>query len=320
VAARIRRHGAARLPLWRQTDRTAGDDDGAVLKLLTYLAPSLPAGFFRTVADVIAERAGIAVELRFERRISGPMPGDENPLQAGSADIAFVCAPSYRCQRKWLHLLPVPVPTDERAAGRPVYFCDVVVRRHCNAESLRDLRGCRWAFNDRNSHSGWLCLFERLAPAAPAAFFGATIQAGSHLESLRLIRTGFADAAAIDSNALRHAVRTDPTLRQAVRVLESWGPFPVQPVVMRRALPHSLRASVRDALLHAHETAGDDLRRFGFARFIEVGREHYPPMSATSSTCEAIGLQGDGPIGHLGQDPRALRPDHAAQAHQERTP
>lgn len=249
-----------------------------MLNVISYLAPSIPAGFFRLVADAIAAGTGIEVKLQFEQRISGPMPGDDNPLNADDgADIGFICAPSYRWQRDRLDLLPAPVPVDVRAAGRPVYFSDVVVGMSSDAHSLRDLHGSRWAFNDRNSHSGWFCMLERIAPAEPAQVFSALVQAGSHLESLRLVRAGLADAAAIDSNALRNAAHDDPTLLEDLRVIESWGPFPVQPVVVRRTLPASLRASVRNALLRIHETAGDDLRRFGFARFVEVTREDYGP-------------------------------------------
>lgn len=246
-----------------------------MLRLLTYLAPSIPADFFRLVADVIAADTGVEVDLQFERRISGPMPGDENPLAAGTADIAFLCAPSYRWQRERLDLLPVPVPADERAAGRPVYFGDVVVRSDDKAESFSDLRRRRWAFNDRNSRSGWFCMLERIAPAEPTDYFGEVIDAGSHLESLRLIRAGLADAAAIDSNALRFAAHGDPGLYEELRVLESWGPFPIQPVVVRSTLPPALRTAARNALLRAHEAVGDELRSYGFLRFVEASPADY---------------------------------------------
>jgi ABC-type phosphate/phosphonate transport system substrate-binding protein len=246
-----------------------------MLRLLTYLAPSIPADFFRLVADVIAADIGVAVELQFEQRISGPLPGDANPLAEGTADIAFVCAPSYRWQRESLELLPVPVPTDARAAGRPVYFGDVVVRRTTAAESVGDLRGGRWAFNDRNSRSGWFCMLERIAPAEPSDYFGEVIDAGSHLESLRLIRAGLADAAAIDSNALRFATHNDPSLLEELRVLESWGPFPIQPVVMRSTLAPALQIAVRGALLRAHERVGDSLRQYGFVQFVEARPADY---------------------------------------------
>jgi hypothetical protein len=67
----------------------------------------------------------------FEERVSGPLEGDEEPFSSGRADIRFLCAPLYRWVRETrrpIELLPLPVPIDARAQGRPVYFADVVVR------------------------------------------------------------------------------------------------------------------------------------------------------------------------------------------------
>lgn len=246
-----------------------------MLRLLTYLAPSIPADFFRLVAAVIEADVGVAVDLKFEERISGPMPGDENPFAAGTADVGFICSPSYRWQRERLDLLPVPVPVDARAKGQPVYFGDVVVRRGAGVASFADLRGRRWAYNDRNSRSGWTCMLERIAPAEPEGWFSAVIDAGSHLESLRRVREGGADAASIDSNALRLAAARDPALLDDLQILESWGPFPIQPVVIRSAMSPQVRRALRLALLRAHETVGDRLRRFGFTHFAEADPAGY---------------------------------------------
>jgi ABC-type phosphate/phosphonate transport system substrate-binding protein len=77
-----------------------------------------------------------------------------------------------------------------------------------------------------------------------------------------MVAHGEADAAAIDSNVLRlHAA---PELR----VVESWGPFPIQPAIIRIALAAETKARVNDALLTMHERHGDALQRFGVARFV----------------------------------------------------
>lgn len=152
-----------------------------MLRLISYLAPSTPAGFFERVATAISVRAGCDVQLRFEERISGALPGDENPLGVGSADVRFVCRPTHR----WLKgdLLPVPVPADPCAEGRPVYFGDVVVGADSRFASFKDPRGCRWAYNERNSRSGWFRMVERIAPEAPLQFSGETVHTGSILRA-----------------------------------------------------------------------------------------------------------------------------------------
>jgi len=246
-----------------------------MLQLISYLAPSIPAKFFELVAKVISEGTGLEVHLRFEERISGPLPGDENPFGDGTADLGFVCSPTYKWLHQELNLLPVPVPADERAAGRPVYFGDVVVNKQSPFVMFEHLRGRRWAYNDRNSRSGWFSMLDRIAPLPPHAFFSELVHAGTHLESLRLVETGQVDAAAIDSNALLNVVRRGGGAAAEFRVIETWGPFPIQPVVIRRGIPIPLKASIHRALLHAHFVCGERLRALGFVSFVEAKRIAY---------------------------------------------
>lgn len=246
-----------------------------MLRLISYLAPSIPTEFFELVARVISEGAGTQVRLRFEQRISGPLPGDENPFRDATADVGFVCSPTYRWLKDELHLLAAPVPLDIRASGRAVYFGDVVVRRDSPFFRFDDLRGRRWAYNDRNSHSGWFSMLDRVAPLPPREFFSQLIHTGSHLESLRQVESGRADAAAIDSNALLNEMGRRGLAAPQLRVVESWGPFQIQPIVIRNGIPASVRSAVRDALLSAHETFGEQLASFEFVRFAEAERAAY---------------------------------------------
>jgi len=244
-----------------------------MLRLISYLAPSIPAEFFELVTRTIREESGMDVGLEFEDRISGPLPGDENPFLDGRAEIGFVCAPTYRWLRGTLELLPVPVSSDPRAEGRPVYFSDVMTHADNPARGFEHLRGKRWAYNDRNSQSGWFSMLLRISPLAPEAYFSEVIQAGSHLESLRLLQERQVDAAAIDSNTLRYRRQQGDAL--TLRRIETWGPFPIQPIVIRSDTPDELKSMVRQALLHAHETHGAELELFGFRRFVDVAALDY---------------------------------------------
>lgn len=236
-----------------------------MLRFLTYLAPSIPAGLFTLVARHVEERCGVPTALELETRISGPLEGDDDPFADGRADVGFVCAPTYRWMRDRVTLLPALVPLDERAGGRPVYFADVVVRADSAVERFEQLRGRRWGYNDRNSRSGWFSMLDRVG--SDTRFFSWLVHAGSHLQSLQAIRDGRVDAAAIDSNVLF----LQP--RDGLRVVESWGPFPIQPVIVRAGIDDALKARVAGALLGIHEQ--HDLSPFGFARFTRVTPEDY---------------------------------------------
>ena len=139
---------------------------------------------------------------------------------------------------------------DERVHGKPVYFCDVIVRRSSSARSFWDLKGGIWAYNDPCSLSGHGGLAARLgSQEAIGTFFRRMIRSGSHPASVRLVADGGADVASIDSNVLRILLEQTPTLQEKVRVLESWGPYPIQPVVVRTELDPALKVALRESLL-----------------------------------------------------------------------
>jgi phosphonate transport system substrate-binding protein len=254
------------------------------IRFVTYLSPSIPQAFFEALADHVQRALGHEqVSLRVESRASGPRKGGECSSFAEEADVAFMCAPSFI----WLHdlrpppaeLLGVlPVFDDERNQGKPVYFCDVVVRNNAPMHAFSELEGGSWAYNDACSLSGYYSLLNKLAESgADERFFDDILCSGSHLDSIEAVLSGEADAAAIDSNVLRIRLREVPALRKKLRVIESWGPYPIQPVVVSSALHPELRERGRAAFLateHDQHTRRT-LKQFGLSRFVTVGQEDY---------------------------------------------
>ena len=244
-----------------------------MLRLTSYLAPSIPAGFYETIAGALEEILGLQVELTFEERISGPLAGDTNPFTEGRADLGFVCSPTYRYFADQLLLLPSPVPVDPRANGKPVYFSDIVVAPDSGLGSISDIRGCRWTYNDANSQSGWFSIIDYLAPELPGEFFAGLVHSGSHLNSLAFILDGRADAAGVDSNALKYFMHSRPDVR--LKVIASLGPFPIQPVVARSGMDSRLCTSIREILLNLHRTHATEIRQYGFERFMDTVQGNY---------------------------------------------
>jgi phosphonate transport system substrate-binding protein len=239
-----------------------------VLRFTSWLAPSMPRGLHRTLAAGLAERLGGEVSLRFETVTSGPDSGD--PFADGDADVGWMCAPSYRrlADAGAIELLPAPCTSDPRTGGRPVYFSDLVVRRDDPARRFGDLSGRRWAYNDRASLSGWLALRARLPVGELPA-----CRSGSHLRSLAMVARGAVDAAAVDSNVLALALARSPALAGRLRVLETWGPHPIQPLVVATRLPAATRARLRDALLSL--SADPRLARWRVLGFAPVSEADY---------------------------------------------
>jgi phosphonate transport system substrate-binding protein len=254
------------------------------IRFVTYLSPSIPQAFFEALVDHLQRSLGREkVSLRIETRVSGPRRGYECTSFGDKVDVAFMCAPSFIWLRNLrpppAELLGVaPVFDDERNAGRPVYFCDVIVRDDTPIQTFSDLRGSAWAYNDKSSLSGYYGLLDKLAASGrDENFFGSVSCSGSHLNSIDAVLQGQADAAAIDSNVLRIKLRETPTLRNTLRVIESWGPYPIQPIVVSSNLHPNLKDQLRAAFFatndneHTHRA----LQRFGFSHFVTVDRETY---------------------------------------------
>jgi phosphonate transport system substrate-binding protein len=273
------------------TRASMGPVEARTLTLLTYLSPGLPLALFAAVADHLRrcpELDGFRIALASEGRVSGPEQGlvdrSDDPFSRGEADVGFLCAPTYLRLREREHppaeLLGVaPVFVDQRVHGKPIYFCDVIVHRGSPARSFWDLKGDTLAYNDPCSLSGHGGFAARLGSQEEevGAFFGRTIRSGSHLASVRLVSDGRADVASIDSNVLRILLERTPVLMDEVRVLESWGPYPIQPVVVRTDLDSALKAALRECLLktEADPRTRLELEAPGLERFVAVSEEDY---------------------------------------------
>jgi phosphonate transport system substrate-binding protein len=263
------------------------------LRFLTYLSPGLPVEIFEAVASRAGAHLGLPTSVAVESSSSGPAGAERDPFSTGKTDVGFMCAPPYI----WLRdredppvelLGVVPVFEDQRAAGDPVYFSDVIVRRESPFLTLEDLRGGVIAYNDACSLSGYYCLlqeFERTNAHKdePAVM----LHSGSHLRSMDLVTEGRADAAAVDSNVLALRLAAEPALRGRIRVVESLGPYPIQPVVVRSDLEQWLKIALRDCISSWPNTARgrEELSTLGLIGFAPVDETHYEPERAALAAC-----------------------------------
>ena len=147
-------------------DRDIRGERPEVLRFITYLSPGIPRAFFEAVVDLARQELGGRTSLQAETRVSGPERGTEDPFSRNEVDVGFMCSPSFLWLRELrpppVDLLGVaPVFRDRRNGGRPVYYCDVIVRRDSPIRSFAELRGGSWAYNDRCSLSGYYGLLKK---------------------------------------------------------------------------------------------------------------------------------------------------------------
>jgi phosphonate transport system substrate-binding protein len=260
--------------------------EGSPLRFATFLAPNM-VPVYRFLADRIAIRLGRPVEL--------VVGSSFDQFERGEVDLGVICGLPY----VWLaarHPAPVeplaaPVLAGDRYGGRPVYFSDVIVGHDSPITRLEELRGCSWAYNEPASHSGHtVTLYSLVCMGAHPGFFARVVEAGFHQRAIRLVHSGAVDAAAIDSQVLAIELRDHPELA-GLRVVGSFGPSTIQPVVAASRLPDQLKDEVRELLV----TLGDDptarptLARGFVDHFTAVDDAAYDDIRAMLGTIQAAG-------------------------------
>jgi phosphonate transport system substrate-binding protein len=135
--------------------------------------------------------------------------------------------------------------------GDVVYYSYLIVNRNSNAQSLGDLRGASFAFTDPLSNTGRLAPIYQLALRGknPDSYFSQTIFTYSHDGSVRAVADGVVAAAAVDSLVFDYLVSSEPSLTDKVKVIERWGPFGINPVVVNPHLDAGLKTDLQRVFL-----------------------------------------------------------------------
>ena len=239
----------------------------------TYLAPNIY-DTYAYIASYVGEKIGLPATLTVGQSF--------DQIACGQVDVAFMCGLPYATLAESpacpLELLAAPVLRGERYQHKPIYYSDVIVRKESSYLSFDDLRGCAWAYNQKESHSGWnvVCytLFKR---GKTLDFFGQLIETGSHLNSIARILNGQAGAAAIDSHVLDVFLKQNPVAAAALRTIDMLGPSSIPPMVIARSVDQTLRRYMQEVLLTMHEDpqAAQTLCAGAIERFVQVQDEDY---------------------------------------------
>jgi phosphonate transport system substrate-binding protein len=260
---------------------------GAPLRFATFLAPNM-VPVYRFLADRIAGHLGLPVELVVGTSF--------DQFEGGEADLGVICGlPYVRLAARRpppVEPLAAPVLAGPRYRGRPVYYSDVIVRRDSPITCLEELRGCSWAYNEPASHSGHtVTLYSLVRMGARPGFFARVVEAGFHQRVIRLVDAGAVDAAAIDSQVLAIELRDHPRFVDRLRVVGTFGPSTIQPVVVARRLPDRLTQQVRDVLVGLGDdpSASAALAHGFIRRFTAVDDTAYDDIRAMVAAIEAAG-------------------------------
>ena len=224
------------------------------LRMITYLTPGMPIGFYNGIATYLGDVLKAKVSVEEVAGCSGPTTVGRDPLSRREADLAFLSSPSFL----WLkNIKPSPVELlgaapvfqDNRFDGRPETYCEIVVPDDGSFDAFEDLEGCLWGYTDLQSLTGYYGVLRKLESLQSEHFFSGNMGTGNELKSLQLLAEGELDMAPVDANMFRIAKRENPAFQSNLKVLESLGPYPVQPIVVRSGLPIEAKRAIEEALL-----------------------------------------------------------------------
>jgi len=235
----------------------------------------------RDLADYLSYYLPIPVQLR----IDIPWTERDRLLDIGEIDLCWICGLPYvrKADRLPGRIAPLvaPVMLGSRYQGRPIYYSDVVVHRDSPFQTLADLRGASWAYNEPGSQSGYGVVVYSLAVRGETlAFFGRAIESGAHQNSIQMILRREVDASAIDTTVLEQELSDDPALASQLRVIDTFGPSPIPPWVVSKRVAPEIRERLRDLLTSMHTQADGQtiLEKARMARFTAVEDADYDPI------------------------------------------
>lgn len=239
-------------------------DDVIRMAVAPVLSPVPTFDLYQELADYVSEKLGRPVEL-----IQGKTYQEINDLvKSGEAALAVVCTNPYLQGREEFGMEALVVP---QVQGGPYYYSLLIVRDELAVASLQDLRGRSFAFSDPLSNTGRLVPLYQLAlmGETPDTFFSRSVFTYAHDNSIRSVAEGVVDGAAVDSLVYEYMLVTEPEVVANVKVVERWGPFGINPVVVNPLLDPELKERLRDLFLNMNEDARGQalLQRLMIERF-----------------------------------------------------
>jgi len=250
-------------------------------------------GITEAICEYLTEKLDVPVEFAGEPYREAPYQW----LDAGKIHLCWICGMPYVKRmdgsNSSIELLAAPVMQADRYQNKPIYFSDVVVRRDSPFQQFADLQGASWAYNELKSHSGyWVVRYHLATLGHYSGFFGRVVASGAHQVSLQMVLEGQVDGSAIDTTVLEWELQQRPEIGRLLRVVETLGPSPIPPLVIKTSVPQELREKIRSLLLELHHSErGRRILELGqLRRFASVTDSDYDPVRRMAELAELAEL------------------------------
>jgi len=251
------------------------DQRPIVIALASVMSPNETIGYYRKIADYVAEQTGRQTIL-----IQRKTYAEVNMLLAnGDIDIAFLSTGAYSSYRG---MNEIELLVMAERLGNSLYTAEIIVHKDSTIRTMNDLEGKVFAFTDPLSYSGHMVIEEHLRQknTIPEKFFNRYFYTYSHDKSLWAVANKIADGASFDSQIYDYAKEKTPELTANVRIIASMGPAPTGPVVINKKLKPEQKEQLRHIFLTLHENpdVSEAMQGLVIDRFVMPIPELYKPL------------------------------------------
>jgi len=175
--------------------------------------------------------------------------GMKTLLLNDSIDFAYICGSTYVDLKPSgkIELLVLPV-----VDGKPYYKSLVITLKNSPYNNLYDLKGKVYAISDPESNSGSLVPKYMIYKKGYDynKFFKKVIVTYDHGESIEAVLSGYVDGASVDSVVYRAFVYKNPQKANRLKVINSFGPYPIPPFIIKKDVNIGIKKELTNAFLN----------------------------------------------------------------------
>jgi phosphonate transport system substrate-binding protein len=228
---------------WVPVKQSEAEDDVFRFAVAGMVSPEETWVTYKELVDYIADHVGNDTSM-----VLKPTYGEVRVLlEQNAVHSAFVCTGTYMAcfAARSVEVLAVPDFKDGMQ-----YRCLLIVRADSGIDDVQDLQGMSFAFTDPESNTGCFVPKWHLKERGfnPETHFGRVVFTKSHDRSIRAVADGVVDGAGVDSLIYYSLVKSDPALKEKIRIIWQSEVFGAPPVVAPTGLPEETREKLKAIL------------------------------------------------------------------------
>jgi phosphonate transport system substrate-binding protein len=237
------------------------------------------------LADYLAKTVGRPVKFQVAKDYDTAV----NLLIEGKVDLAQLGALTYIKAKQRDPQIQAIVAPIEKTTGRPWYTSVIVVKSDSGINTLKDLKGKRFAFVSKSSTSGYLVPLAELKDMGidPEQDLAEVEYAGSHDKVKEELISGNVDAIADDKRSYIAQQKAGKLNPAKYKIIWESQPIPNTPIVASSKLSLQLRTALKKAFVNAPE-GFIDITGSESAGYTLVQDEDYTPIRKLQ---ERLGLK-----------------------------